>query len=98
MGKTFKTDEAALSEAHGEAQDTTGLAETAKVIAGIVGTDHLAPPEAAQTPPLPAPTPEAAAPAADAAAPLWAPHEHVPHQGGSYIRQPDGSLTREEEV
>lgn len=30
--------------------------------------------------------------------PLWEPHEEVPSAGGSYVRQPDGTLIKAEEA
>ena len=96
MSKTSRIDKP-LSEAKEGDQDATGLAATAQTLAGIDEGDLPPPPEPPEPPTPPAPAPEAAAPADAAPAPLWAPHEHIPHEGGSFVRQSDGSLTRTEE-
>ena len=44
-----------------------------------------------------APVKEAAGPAQEAqSAYAWEPHEEIPQGGGSYVRQPDGSLVKVE--
>lgn len=97
MGKNTRIDEQALSQAPELPQDGTGLALTAKVVEGIGENDVKIARELPTPPVPPAPEPDAVAPADVAPAPLWAPHEHVPQEGGSFVRQPDGSLLRTEE-
>ncbi len=44
--------------------------------------------------PAPAQTAEAATQQPEAQASAWEPHEEIPQGGGSYVRQPDGSLVK----
>lgn len=79
-------DAATLTEAEAQA-----AADQAKAEAEAQAAAEQAKADAATKP---APEPADAAADAPLTAPLWEPHEEVPAQGGSFVRQPDGSLTK----
>lgn len=86
IDEATQTDAGALSDAEARA-----AADQAKADAEAQAAADQAKADAAAKP-----APEQADAKADAqlTAPLWEPHEEVPAQGGSFVRQPDGSLAK----
>ena len=79
-----------------EVQEFDRLAADRQSAEQRAGAAPLTEAPAAPAPPAPGAAPAPAEPAPPA--PLWEPHEHIPSEGGSFLRQPDGSLTKAEEA